>query len=414
MPESGGPWHGRPNYRRGPAGAATGASAGLPGPGPSSMMPAVRVVVVGAYARSLVMFRGPLLAALVGRGHDVIAIAPDGDDATRATLEAMGVRLAWVPMQRAGLDPRADARTVAALVRTFRALRPDAVLTYTIKPVVWGGIAARIARVPRRFAMITGFGYAFQGQERLRRRALAAAVRGLYRAGLAGSDVVFFQNPDDRREFDEMQLVPASARVEVVRGSGVDVDHYAVAPLPAGPPSFLYVGRLVTEKGILDYVAAAKRVKAEHPAARFRVVGGIDPNPASVSTAAIEAWVRDGVIEWAGELADVRPEIAQASVLVLPSYREGTPRSVLEAMSMGRAVITTDVPGCRETIVDGVEGRLVPARDPEALATACRAMFTDAAVTERMGAAGRRRVEALYDARVVAARMVDVMALHDA
>jgi glycosyltransferase involved in cell wall biosynthesis len=371
----------------------------------------VRVVVAGAYARSLVMFRGPLLAALVARGHDVIAIAPDGDETTRATLAAMGVDLVRVPMQRAGLDPRADVRTVAALVRCFRDLRPDAVLAYTIKPVVWGGIAARIARVPRRFAMITGFGYAFQGQDRLRRRALAAAVRGLYRAGLAGCDAVFFQNPDDRRDFADMRLLPATARVEVVRGSGVDVDHYAVAPRPAGPPSFLYVGRLVTEKGLLDYVEAARRVRARHPAARFRVVGGVDSNPSSVKPAEIEAWVREGVIEWAGELADVRPEIARASVLVLPSYREGTPRSVLEAMSMGRAVITTDVPGCRETIVDGVEGRLVPPRDPAALAAACRAMFTDTEATERMGAAGRRRVEALYDARVVAARMVDVMGL---
>jgi len=277
--------------------------------------------------------------------------------------------------------------------------------------VVWGGIAGRLAGVPHRFALVTGFGYAFQGQDRLRRRALAAAARALYRAGLAGCDAVFFQNPDDRREFEQMRLVPARTRVEIVRGSGVDVDHYACAPLPGGGPVFVYVGRLVVEKGILDYVEAARRVRARHPGARFLVVGGLDPNPASASRAQVEGWVQDGTIEWLGELRDVRPALAQASVLVLPSYREGTPRSVLEAMSMGRAVVTTDVPGCRETIVDGAEGVLVPVRDPDALAAACAALFADPSRVARMGSLGRRRVEALYDARKVAQRMLDVMSL---
>lgn len=371
----------------------------------------MRVVVIGGWAPSLIQFRGPLLAAMVARGHEVIAMAADGDDATRAGLAAMGVGFEDLALERAGLDPRADAATVAALVRRFRALRPDVVIGYTVKPVVWGGIAGRLAGVPHRFALVTGFGYAFQGQERLGRRVLAHAVKALYRAGLAGCEAVFFQNPDDRREFDEMKLLPRAAQVEIVRGSGVDVDHYAVAPLPAGAPSFLYIGRLVTEKGIGEYVEAARRVRAKHPAARFVAVGGLDPNPASARREDVERWVADGVIEWRGELRDVRPELARASVLVLPSYREGTPRSVLEAMSAGRAVITTDVPGCRETIVDGAEGLLVPARDPDALAAACEALYTEPDRIARMGALGRRRVEELYDARKVAARMIEVMGL---
>ncbi len=371
----------------------------------------MRVLVVGNLAPSLVLFRGSLLAAMVARGHEVIATAPDGDDATRAALAAMGVTFEDLHLQRAGLDPRADAATVAALVRRMRALRPDAVLTYTIKPVVWGGIAGRLAGVPHRFAMITGFGYAFQGQERLSRRALASAVRALYRAGLAGCEAVFFQNPDDRREFEEMKLLPRGAKVEVVRGSGVDVDHYARELLPGGAPVFIYVGRLIGEKGFFDYVEAARRVRAKHPDARFVVVGGLDPNPASATREQVEKWMLDGDIEWVGEVRDVRPELAKASVLVLPSYREGTPRSVLEAMSMGRAVITTDAPGCRETIVDGEQGLLVPVRDPAAVARACESLFTDPQRIARMGAAGRARVEQLYDARVVARRMLEVMGL---
>jgi glycosyltransferase involved in cell wall biosynthesis len=371
----------------------------------------VRVVVIGGYAPSLILFRGPLLASMVARGHEVIATAGEADDATRAALAAIGVAFEDLPIERAGLDPRADAATVLALVRRLRALRPDVVLAYTIKPVVWGGIASRLAGVPHRFAMITGFGYAFQGQERLRRRALATAVRTLYRAGLSGCEAVFFQNPDDRREFEAMGLVPRGARVEVVRGSGVDTDHYAPVPLPDGPPAFLFIGRLVTEKGILEYVEAARRVRQRYPDARFRVVGGVDPNPASARRDDVERWVRDGTIEWIGEVRDVRPELARASVLVLPSYREGTPRSVLEAMSMGRAVITTDVPGCRETIVDGAEGLLVPARDPAAVAAACEALLADPERIAEMGARGRRRVEAIYDARQVAGRMLEVIGL---
>jgi len=371
----------------------------------------VRVLVIGNYAPSLILFRGSLLAAMAARGHDVIASAPDGDDATRAGLAAMGVGFEELAMKRAGLDPRADAATVALMVRRMRALRPEVVLNYTIKPVVWGGVAGRIAGVPHRFAMITGFGYAFQGQEKLGRRALAHAVKALYRAGLAGVEAVFFQNPDDRAEFEQMKLLPRDARVEVVRGSGVDIDHFAKELLPGGAPVFMFIGRLLAEKGILDYVEAARRVRAKHRDARFLVVGGLDPNPASVRREQVEQWVLDGTIEWLGEVRDVRPELAKASVLVLPSYREGTPRSVLEAMAMGRAVITTDVPGCRETIVDGSEGLLVPVRDPAALATACLALYEDRQRIVAMGEAGRRRVEELYDARKVACRMLEVMNL---
>jgi glycosyltransferase involved in cell wall biosynthesis len=371
----------------------------------------VRIVIIGGWAPSLILFRGSLLAAMVARGHEVIATAADGDDATRAALAAMGVAFEDLKLQRAGLDPRADASTIAALVRRFRALRPDAVLGYTIKPVVWGGIAGRLAGVPHRFAMITGFGYAFQGQERLGRRALAYGVKALYRSGLAGCEAVFFQNPDDRAEFERMKLLPRGATVEVVRGSGVDVDHYGPELLPGGAPVFLFIGRLLAEKGILDYVEAARRVRAQRPDARFLVVGGLDPNPTSVTREQMHQWMLEGIIEWAGEVRDVRPELAKASILVLPSYREGTPRSVLEAMSMGRAVITTDVPGCRETIVDGEHGLFVPVRDPAALAAACITLFDDRQRVARMGAAGRARVLALYDARRVAAHMLEVMGL---
>ena len=187
---------------------------------------------------------------------------------------------------------------------------------------------------------------------------IATIARRLYRLALGRCELVFLQNADDRAELERQNMLPARARVAMVRGSGVDLAHYAPAPLPSGPMSFLFLGRLLYDKGIGEYVEAARAVKAIHPEARFRVVGWLDTNPECVSRADLDGWVASGTIEYLGARDDVRPHLREAHVLVLPSYREGTPRSVLEAMSMGRAVITTDAPGCRDTIVDGESGLL--------------------------------------------------------
>ena len=371
-----------------------------------------RVVVLGGWAPSLTIFRGPLLAAMTARGHRVTAMASEGSPEIRAELAAIGVDYEELPLERTGTDPRSDARAIAAMTRRLRAIGPDVVLGYTIKPVIYGGLAGRLARIPRRYAMITGLGYAFLGQERLARRALRTLVEALYRAGLRGCDAVFFQNPDDRAEFAERRLLPSGSRVEIVRGSGVDVDHFAVAPLPAGPPTFLYIGRLHREKGILEFIEMARLVRARRPDVRFCALGWLhDDNPSSLSRAEVDRWVADGVIEFLGDAKDVRPVIAACHVFVLPSYREGTPRSVLEAMSMGRPVITTDVPGCRETVIDGDNGLLVPPRDPAALADAAFRLLDDPTLAEAMGRRGRARAEDLYDARKVAAQMLEVMGL---
>lgn len=369
------------------------------------------VVVLGGYARSLTLFRGPLLAALVDRGHRVTAMAADPDAATTRELAALGVAFEEVPLARTSLDPRRDLATLAHLRRRLRALAPTDVFAYTIKPIIYGGLAARLAGVPRRHAMITGLGYAFMGQEQLRRRALSALVARLYRLGLDGAATVFLQNPDDLRDVTARGLLRGAARVELVRGSGVDVDAYPDTPLPPGPPRFLFAGRLLREKGFLDYVELARRVRARHPEVRFTALGRLDPNPTSFTAAELAAWQREGVLEHPGEVPDIRPALAEHHVLVLPSYREGTPRAVLEAMSMGRPAIVTDVPGCREVVVEGQTGHLVPARDPAALAAAALRLIASPATLAAQGANARRRVLELYDARKVAAGMLEAMGL---
>lgn len=366
----------------------------------------MKVFVMGGWAPSLLLFRGHLLTELVARGHEVVAAAADGTPAIAAELAARGVRFVELPLQRAGMNPVRDARSIAALVALLRREAPDALFTYTVKPNIYGALAARLAGVPRVFPLVTGLGYAFMGQDRLRRRALATMVRGLYRLAFSRATTVLFQNPDDLREFRELGMLAPAARTAMINGSGVDTEHYCDGPPVTKPVVFLFIGRLLREKGLLEFVDAARQVKRAHPEVVFRVLGWIDPNPASVQQAQLDAWVAEGIIEYLGVTDDVRPHIAAASVLVLPSYREGTPRSVLEAMSMGRPIITTDAPGCRETTVDGDNGYLVPVGDAEALARAMERFIVEPTRIATMGRRSRAIAEEKYDVRKVSAAII--------
>lgn len=358
----------------------------------------MKVLVLASWSRSLVLLRGHLLAAMVQAGHEVVACGPEDEPAVRAALGRVGVRFRRVGIARRGVDPLRDAATLGRLVALLRAEGPDVFLGYTAKPVIYGCLAARLARVPRVYALITGLGTAFldDGGSR-RRRWLGKAVRGLYRVALRGADSVIFQNPDDRILFLEEELVPSGVVTLVVNGSGVDLGHYAVAPLPEGPPSFLCVARLVREKGVGEYAAAARLIGPRAEGARFRLVGPAEAGPSAIPPEEVAGWQRDGVLEVVGEVDDVRPWLREASVYVLPSYREGTPRSVLEAMSMGRAVVTTEAPGCRETVVAGETGLLVKPRSVAELATAMEEFVAEPELAGRMGAAGRRLAEEKFD-----------------
>jgi len=369
------------------------------------------VVVLGGFAESLVVFRGPLLRTLAERGHRVVAAAPAAPAAVVDALAAMGVEYRDVPFERTALRPDRDLRTLGALVGLFREIRPGAVLAYTVKPVIYGLLAARLAGVPRRFAMITGLGYAFIGTG-LKARLAGAAARRLYRLSLKGADRVFFQNPDDRALFERLELVRGPEQAVMINGSGVDLDAFCPAPLPPpGNPSFLLMARLLRDKGICEYVAAARTLRAKYPEAVFRLAGWIDDNPAAVSERELRAWVAEGAVEYLGRLDDVRLALAGASVYVLPSYREGTPRTVLEAMAMGRPVVTTDAPGCRETVRHGVNGYLAPVRDAGALARAMERFLVEPELIEAMGRKSRQIAAEKYDVRKVNAVILETMGL---
>jgi len=321
------------------------------------------------------------------------------------------VKLDVLPFDRTTMNPLADARTVAQLVRRLRAHRPDVFFGYTIKPVIYGSIAARIARVPRRYAMVSGVGYTFLGGGDLRRRALTQLIKRLYRVALAGCTGVFFQNRDDLAEFEQIGLLPPHLQRFVVHGSGVDLAEFTPQPLPTGAPIVLYMGRLLRDKGIIELIDAARLVRRRRPDVRFQLLGHLDKNPAAVTQDELDAWVREGVVEYLGETDDVRPYLAAATMLALPSYREGTPRSVLEALATGRPIVATDVPGCRETVVHGENGYLVPPFEAAPLADAIVRTLADPAELERMARASRALAESKYDARRVSAAMLEAMQL---
>ena len=359
-----------------------------------------KVLLLGGQAESLLNFRGILIQEMISQGHKVYAAAPDMDKATAYKLAGLGAIPVEAPLSRTAINPLKDMQSTWALWRLMREIKPDFFIAYTIKPVIFGSIAARLANVKNITAMITGLGYAFiEGNEAKRKITRRFAVL-LYRMALPLSRKVLFQNPDDRQVFFDLKILGTSSDTAIINGSGVDILHYDVKPLPANP-RFLMISRFLIDKGVREYAGAVKQLKLKFPEAQAALAGYVDSSPNSITQAELESWQPDG-LELVGKLDDVRDEIARSSIIVLPSYREGTPRVVLEAMAMGRAIVTTDAPGCRETVTDGVNGLLVPVRNADALGDAMCKLYADADLVAKMALAGRKIAETRYDARLVA------------
>jgi glycosyltransferase involved in cell wall biosynthesis len=369
-------------------------------------------LLVASFPDSLIKFRGPLIEALREAGCQVHVAVPglSGDSDIASRLSELGVQVHDIPLQRTGMNPVKDLSALFALRKLMRRIRADYVLGYTIKPVIYGSLAAWMAGVENRFALITGLGYAFTGEATGLRKVLRTLIQQLYRFSLSRNRLVFFQNPDDEALFRQLSLLKPAILSRVVNGSGVDVAEYTVPPLPE-TPFFLLIARLLGDKGVREYAQAAALVKQRFPNVMFRLVGWIDDNPDAISQVELDAWIAAGTVEFLGKLSDVRPAISESSVYVLPSYREGTPRTVLEAMAMGRAVITTDAPGCRETVVHGGNGFLVPVQDVSALAESMIKLIENHEQAAAMGARSRQMAEDKYDVHKVNAVMLKEMGL---
>lgn len=376
---------------------------------------APRVLILASHPDSLVRFRGDLIRTLVARGVLVHSAAPNlAQSAAGNELRRWGAVAHELSLQRTGLNPLRDVQSAIELYRLIRLVQPSHLLAYTVKPVIYGLLAARLARTRQTTALITGLGYAFAGERpSLKRRAVQRLLRVLYRSALSGADRIIFQNPDDRALFVHLGLARAE-QCALVDGSGVNADEYGVAPLPQldGPLRFLLVARMIRDKGIAEFVAAGCQLRRTHPGIELHLVGGLDENPEAITRAELDRWVAEGSVVYHGHLTDVRPVIERSHVFVLPSfYREGIPRTILEAMSMGRPVITCNAPGCRETVADGKNGYLVPMRDVEALAAAMLRFIEEPGNIASMGRAARQIVEDRYDVVKVNHQMLVHMGL---
>jgi glycosyltransferase involved in cell wall biosynthesis len=371
-----------------------------------------RIGIIANTAFSLINFRGPLIEEMVRRGMTVFAFAPDYDARARAAVRSLGATPVDFSLSRAGMNPFRDLIDLVKLSCQLRNLKLDASFCYFIKPVIYGTLAATLAGISRRVAMIEGAGYVFTEGERfgLHRRVLRTLVIGLYKLALSQTQRVFMLNPDDREMFARLRMVEPE-KVRLLTGIGVDLNQFIVKETSAESVSFILIARLLKEKGIYDYVEAARIVRRQHPRARFVLLGSVDLNPGSISQEEVRAWVAEGLIEWPGHVSDVKPWIADASVFVLPSYREGLPRSTQEVMAMGKPVITTDVPGCRETVEHGVNGFKVPVRDPFALAEAMLSFIRAPHLVKSMGRASRRKAEQTFDVHKINAEILEAIGI---
>jgi glycosyltransferase involved in cell wall biosynthesis len=360
-----------------------------------------RVLISANSTWNIENFRLPLVRALIRKGCEVTTVSADEHG---IALDGAPLRHRTAKMHPSTINPAMDVAYAARLFKILTEEKPDLYLSFTIKPNIYGCTLCRMLKVPA-IPNVTGLGTSFLGSAALRR-----TVSAMYRAAFAGAARVFFQNRDDKNLFIEEKLVD-SGRTRVIPGSGVDLEHFSRAELPANL-HFLMVSRLLRDKGVREYVDAARLLKEELPDARFSLVGDVDlKNPSSVRRSEVEGWTREGVVSCCGSSADVRASIREATAVVLPSYREGLPRSLLEAAAMGRPLIGTDVPGCRDLVRDGVTGFLCKARDARSLAEAMMRLAT-ASHEERslMGARARAMAEEEFDEKFVVQAYLDAMA----
>ena len=353
-------------------------------------------------------FRRSLALALRDAGHDVLLISPDG--AYGEQLRGLGLRWQPLPMDRRSLNPLREALLLLHLVRLLRLERPQVMHSFTIKSAVYGSLAARVANVPARINAVAGMGFVFIS-ESLKARLLRPIVRTLLKVAMGGINArLILQNPDDVVFFERAGLVNP-AHIRLIAGSGVDCDRFKrnAAVAPNARMRVLLPARLLWDKGLAEFVQAARQLLAEGRPIDFLLAGDPDPgNPAAVPEAVVLGWVEEGIVQWLGHVDDMSALLRTVDIVALPSYREGLPKGLIEAAASECALVTTDVPGCREVVTHGVDGLLVPVRDGIALCRAIARLQDDPALRTRLAQAGRCTALERFDERIVIARTMDV------
>jgi len=365
------------------------------------------------HSPGLLIFRRGFIQYLVTQGHTVYAFALDYSPEAKEAVFSLGAIPVDYTLSKAGVNPIRDLKDTLALAKKINAIQPDVVFSFFVKPSIYGTFAAKLAGVPRRIAMLEGLGYIHTPNKSgfsLRKRLLQLVHGCLCSIGYAFADKVLFLNHDDPNDLARKSLVNRE-KFQVLGPIGLDLEAYPYTPITNYEPiRFIFIARLLAEKGIFEYLQAARLVKENYPNVEFVVLGGLDPdNPAALSSAQLDEVIKENIIVYPGHVSNVSEWIASAHVFVLPSYREGYPRSTQEAMAIGRAVITTDVPGCRETIIDGVNGFLIPPFDSSHLAEKMIYLIEHPEKIQRMGNESYRIAKQCFDVHGINPMLADIL-----
>lgn len=368
----------------------------------------MKIAVLSSHTFSLFWFRMDMMIAFIKQGHEVIAVGPEPEVNWKNKFEENGIRYKQIFVERNGINPFKDLRTYKELHNFMKKEKPDKVFAYQAKTVVYGSIAAKMNGITEVYSLIAGLGSVLRG-EGLKNKIIKTVMKIEYRAACRASKKVLFQNNDDKNEFLNNGLIQENKTV-IINGSGVNLEKFKPEPLPERP-AFLFIGRLIKDKGVMEYLQACKRIKDEYPEVRCLLVGPYDSNPSALKPNELQPFIERGIVEFFGEQIDVRPYLKQCSTYVLPSYHEGTPKTVLEAMAIGRSIITSDAPGCRETVTDGYNGFLVPIKDIDALVNKMKILVSDSSLNKLMAERSLKLAREKYDVNIVNRSIMQIMGL---
>lgn len=370
----------------------------------------MKVAVLSSFTTSLFWFRIDMMKDFQKKGCEVLAVGDGPESEWAGKFAELGIRYRQIPVQRNGTNPLRDLATLRALTGLLREEKPDKIFAYQAKTVIYGGIAASLNGIREFYPLIAGVGSLFLSngtKQKIIRKILVTE----YKLGMRHAPNVFFQNKDDLKVFTDHKILPESKAV-MLHGSGVNVEKFMPAQLP-GTPGFLCISRLIRDKGVMEYLEAAQKLHQRCPEVKCVLVGPYDTNPSAIQPEDLRPFIDDGSVVYVGEQKDVQPFLKDCTAFVLPSYHEGTPKTVLEAMACGRPAITTDAPGCRETVTDGVNGYLVPVKNVDAIVAAMEKILNDPEKTEKMAKTARKIAEDVYDVHKINQKICETMRIEE-
>ena len=368
----------------------------------------MKVMVLSSFTTSLFWFRIDMMKSFLEEGYEVVAVGDAPEAEWQEYFGKLGISYRQIPVQRNGTNPLSDVKTLLALYKLLKAERPNKIFAYQAKTVIYGGIAARLLKIPDFYPMIAGVGSVFLG-EGIKKKILRKILVAEYKLGMTKAPKVFFQNRDDLQVFVENGIVKEN-KVVMLNGSGVNVNKFVPTELPK-ENSFLCISRLIRDKGVYEYLEAAREIRKKYPDVKCVLVGPYDTNPSALKPEELQPFVEDGSVIYVGEQKEVYPFLRECTAYVLPSYHEGTPKTVLEALASGRPTITTDAPGCRETVTDCVNGYLVPVQNVCAIVDAMEKIISNPKKTAEMAQNARKIAEEKYDVKKVNQIIMETMGI---